>query len=78
MATAEGTAKIGIGAGVIGLVDNVLRPLLLSGRTDLVVIGAPRPKGAPGLRSRMYPEKLTGVLAAPPRHRRHRLRSGRS
>ena len=32
---------------------------------DLVVIGAPRPKGVTGLRSRMYPEKLAGVLAAP-------------
>lgn len=32
---------------------------------DLVVIGAPRPKGVLGLRSRMHPDKLTGVLAAP-------------
>ena len=34
-------------------------------RPDCVVIGAPRPKGAPGLRSRMRVEKLAGVLAAP-------------
>jgi nucleotide-binding universal stress UspA family protein len=32
---------------------------------DLVVIGAPRPKGVLGLRSRMHPDKLTGGLAAP-------------
>jgi nucleotide-binding universal stress UspA family protein len=31
----------------------------------LVVIGAPRPKGQPGLRSRMHPEGLAGGLAAP-------------
>jgi nucleotide-binding universal stress UspA family protein len=34
-------------------------------RPDCVVIGAPRPKGAPGLRSRMRLEKLAGSLAAP-------------
>lgn len=33
-------------------------------RPDCVVIGAPRPKGAPGLRSRMRLEKLAGRLAA--------------
>lgn len=32
---------------------------------DLVVIGAPRPKGVVGLRSRMHPEKLVGALAVP-------------
>lgn len=32
---------------------------------ELVVIGAPRPKGVLGLRSRMHPEKLAGALAAP-------------
>lgn len=31
----------------------------------LVVIGAPRPKGQLGLRSRLHPERLTGVLNAP-------------
>lgn len=32
---------------------------------DLVVIGAPRPKGVSGLRSRMHPEQLAGALGAP-------------
>lgn len=32
---------------------------------DLVLIGAPRPKGVSGLRSRMHPEKLAGALAVP-------------
>ena len=32
---------------------------------DLVVIGAPRPKGITGLRSRMHPEQLAGALAMP-------------
>ena len=31
----------------------------------LIVIGAPRPRGLPGLRSRMYPQQLVGALAAP-------------
>jgi nucleotide-binding universal stress UspA family protein len=31
----------------------------------LVVIGAPRPKGLPGLRSRMHPERLSVALTAP-------------
>jgi nucleotide-binding universal stress UspA family protein len=34
-------------------------------RPDFVVIGAPRPRGAPGLRSRMRVEKLVGALDAP-------------
>ena len=32
---------------------------------DLVVIGAPRPKGVSGLRSRMHTEQLAGALAMP-------------
>ncbi len=36
-----------------------------SGDYDLVVIGAPRPKGAPGLRSRMMPETLLRGLKTP-------------
>ena len=32
---------------------------------DLVLIGAPRPKGVSGLRSRMHPEQLAGALAVP-------------
>jgi nucleotide-binding universal stress UspA family protein len=31
----------------------------------LVVIGAPRPKGRLGLRSRMHPERLVAALTAP-------------
>ena len=31
-------------------------------RPDLVVIGAPRPPGVPGLRSRMRVAKLVGAL----------------
>lgn len=31
----------------------------------LVVIGAPRPRGELGIRSRLHPDKLTGELAAP-------------
>jgi nucleotide-binding universal stress UspA family protein len=34
-------------------------------RPDLVVIGSPRPPGAPGLRSRMRVDKLAGGLDAP-------------
>ena len=32
---------------------------------DLIVIGAPRPKGVSGLRSRMHTEQLAGALAMP-------------
>ena len=31
----------------------------------LIVIGAPRPRGLPGLRSRMHPEQLVVALTAP-------------
>lgn len=34
-------------------------------KPDIVVIGSPRPPGAPGLRSRMQLEKLVKALAAP-------------
>lgn len=34
-------------------------------KPDLVVIGSPRPKGSPGLRSRMKMEKLVAELKAP-------------
>ena len=34
-------------------------------KSDLVVIGSPRPKGSPGLRSRMKIEKLVAELKAP-------------
>lgn len=32
---------------------------------SLVIIGAPRPKGLPGLRSRIHPERLGGALTVP-------------
>ena len=32
---------------------------------ELVVIGAPRPRGTLGLRSRMHPERLSGALQVP-------------
>ena len=31
----RGIALIAIGAGVVGLIDNILRPLLMSGRTQM-------------------------------------------
>lgn len=34
-------------------------------RFDLIVVGAPRPKGAPGLRSRLYLDRLAPTLTAP-------------
>jgi hypothetical protein len=34
-------------------------------RYELVVIGAPRPRGEPGLRSRIYADKLAAGLRAP-------------
>lgn len=41
-------------------------------RPDLIVIGSPRPKGCPGIRSRMHLEALAAALDAPllviPRH----------
>ena len=32
---ARGLALIAMGAGVVGLIDNLLRPILLSGRTEM-------------------------------------------
>jgi len=50
---------------VLGEPDAALLEYAAELRPDFVVIGAPRPKGAPGLRSRMRIEKLVGVLGAP-------------
>lgn len=50
---------------VLGKPDQALLDYAAVIRPDLVVIGSPRPKGAPGLRSRMRVEKLAGALAAP-------------
>ncbi len=50
---------------VIGKPDEALLDHAAAVRPDLVVIGAPRPRGVPGLRSRMRVEKLVGALGAP-------------
>jgi nucleotide-binding universal stress UspA family protein len=50
---------------VLGQPDTALLEYAATLRPDLVVIGAPRPKGTPGLRSRMRVEKLVGTLGAP-------------
>jgi nucleotide-binding universal stress UspA family protein len=50
---------------VLGQPDTALLEYAATVQPDLVVIGAPRPKGTPGLRSRMRVEKLVGALAAP-------------
>mgnify|MGYP001222824929 CR=1 FL=1 len=47
---------------VIGKPDEALLEHAAAVRPDLVVIGAPRPSGVPGLRSRMRVEKLVGTL----------------
>jgi len=50
---------------VLGKPDAALIDYAAAVRPDLVVIGAPRPPGAPGLRSRLRAEKLAGALDAP-------------
>lgn len=50
---------------VLGDPSAALLEYAASLQPDCVVIGAPRPKGAPGLRSRMRLEKLAGALDAP-------------
>ena len=50
---------------VLGKPDEALIGHAGAIRPDLVVIGAPRPRGTPGLRSRMRVEKLVGALTAP-------------
>jgi nucleotide-binding universal stress UspA family protein len=50
---------------VLGQPDAALLDYAATLRPDIVVIGAPRPKGSPGLRSRMRVEKLVGALGAP-------------
>lgn len=47
---------------VLGKPDEALLEYAAEIRPDLVVIGAPRPPGMPGLRSRMRVEKLVGAL----------------
>jgi nucleotide-binding universal stress UspA family protein len=50
---------------VLGKPDQALIEHAAAIRPDLVVIGSPRPPGAPGLRSRMRVDKLAGALDAP-------------
>ena len=50
---------------VLGQPDAALLDYAATLRPDIVVIGAPRPKGVSGLRSRMRVEKLAGALGAP-------------
>jgi nucleotide-binding universal stress UspA family protein len=50
---------------VLGKPDQVLIEHAAAIRPDLVVIGSPRPPGAPGLRSRMRVDKLGGALDTP-------------
>ena len=50
---------------VLGKPDQALLEYAAAIRPDLVVIGAPRPPGTPGLRSRMRVDKLAGELDVP-------------
>ncbi|HLD14235.1 MAG TPA: universal stress protein [Burkholderiales bacterium] len=50
---------------VVGKPEDCLRARLKHGRIDMVVLGAPRPKGKAGLRSRMLTEKLLRMLSVP-------------
>lgn len=50
---------------VFGKPEDCLRERLKRGRIDMVVLGAPRPKGKAGLRSRMLTEKLLRTLGVP-------------
>ena len=50
---------------VLGKPDQALIEHAAAIRPDLVVIGSPRPQGAPGLRSRMRVDRLTGALDTP-------------
>lgn len=50
---------------VLGKPDEALLEYAAAIHPDLVVIGSPRPPGAPGLRSRLRVDKLAGALDAP-------------
>lgn len=50
---------------VFGKPEKCLQERLARGRVDLVVLGAPRPKGKSGLRSSMVTEKLLRALNVP-------------
>ena len=49
---------------VLGKPDQALLKYAAEVRPDLVVVGTPRPRGTPGLRSRMHIDKLAGALDA--------------
>lgn len=50
---------------VFGKPEKCLQERLAQGRADIVVLGAPRPKGKSGLRSYMLTEKLLRTLRVP-------------
>ena len=50
---------------VLGKPEEALLEHAAAIHPDLVVIGSPRPPGAPGLRSRLRVDKLAGALDAP-------------
>lgn len=50
---------------VLGKPDQALIEHAAAIQPDLVVIGSPRPPGAPGLRSRMRVDRLAGALDTP-------------
>ncbi len=66
LARAAEQRKIAYENGVsLGKPADCLAEAERSGTYDLVVVGAPRPKGTPGLRSRMSPETLVRALKTP-------------
>ncbi len=66
LARAAEQRKIAYENGVsLGKPADCLAEAERSGTYDLVVVGAPRPKGTPGLRSRMTPETLVRALKTP-------------
>lgn len=50
---------------MVGELDECLINANEQGKYDLVVIGSPRPKGKPGIRSRMKTEPLARALTSP-------------
>ena len=50
---------------MLGKPTECLRAYSSETKPALIIIGAPRPKGQPGLRSRMHPEEVVAALTAP-------------
>ena len=50
---------------VLGKPAECLLAYAIEVKPDLIVIGSPRPKGRPGIRSRMHLDTLAGALGAP-------------